>query len=216
MFLRLQNGRGKPNIFKHSITKQGFYIYTRKDEFMNNRFSDILKQLGKFISNFSVQENGIEYIFDGDVIHEGLEISTYDEKGDIVPLEDGEYTIQGIKCIVRDGKVAELPEKESKMENNNNEDENKSDENVGDGEKDPEKPLGNAEYADGRINELLAEIEALKAENEALKKENAELRSVPMDKPVPQRTNMSSESIVDVPDHIKGTKHEKAFKIFSK
>lgn len=186
---------------------------------MNNRFTDILKQVGKFISNFSVQENGKEYIFDGEVIFEGLEISTYDEQGDIIPLPDGEYTIQGTKCLVRDGKVAELPDKESKVEDNantTNEDANKNESNLGESEKDPDGDMGNSQYADGRIKELLAEIDALKAENDTLKKEIADLKRVPLAEPVPQRTNMSTESIVDVPEHIKRTKYEKAFKIFSK
>ena len=76
--------------------------------------------------------------------------------------------------------------------------------------------MGNSQYADGRIKELMAEIDALKAENDTLKKEIADLKRVPLAEPVPQRTNMSTESIVDVPEHIKRTKYEKAFKIFSK
>ena len=49
---------------------------------MNNRFVELKKQIGKFIANFSVtEEDGKEYIFDGEVIREGLEISTYDENG---------------------------------------------------------------------------------------------------------------------------------------
>ena len=71
---------------------------------MNNRFVEIRKQIGKFIANFSVtEEDGKEYIFDGDVIREGLEISTYNESGDVIPLPDGEYTIKGTKVIVTDG-----------------------------------------------------------------------------------------------------------------
>ena len=76
---------------------------------MNNRFVEIKKQLGKFIANFSVtEEDGKEYIFDGESIHEGLSVSTYDEKGDVVPLEDGEYTIQGVRVKMLEGKVSEL------------------------------------------------------------------------------------------------------------
>jgi hypothetical protein len=57
-------------------------------------------------------------------------------------------------------------------------------------------------------------VETLQGENEALKKELAELKSVPMAEPVPQRTNMSSQVSEEIPEHIKGTKYEKAYRIF--
>lgn len=187
---------------------------------MNNRFVELKKQIGKFIANFSVtEEDGKEYIFDGEVIREGLEISTYDENGDIVPLKDGEYTIKGVKVVMVDGVVNELPEKESKLENENNEsDDSKVKDEVKEdseqSENNPTDDLGNTEYADGRVAELTAQVETLQAENEALKKELAELKSVPMAEPVPQRTNMSSQVSEEIPEHIKGTKYEKAYRIF--
>jgi predicted RNase H-like nuclease (RuvC/YqgF family) len=154
-----------------------------------------------------------------------LEISTYDENGDIKPLEDGEYTIKGVKVVIVDGRVSELPEKDSKieMENENGNDGSNSEENESESAENSEsdsemgeQPMGNSNDADGRINELTAQVEALQAENEALRAELAELKAVPMAEPVPQRTNMSTQVGEEVPEHIKGTKYEKAYKIFSK
>lgn len=194
---------------------------------MHHRLVEIKKQIGKFIANFSVTaEDGKEYIFDGDIIREGLEISTYDENGDVIPLEDGEYTIKGVKVVIVEGKVSELPDKDSKIEMNENENvENGNDNAEGEGESQEgsegnndmgEKPMGNSNDADGRLAELTAQVETLQAENEALRAELAELKAVPMAQPVPQRTNMSTQMGEEVPDHIKGTKYEKAYKIFSK
>lgn len=193
---------------------------------MHHRLVEIKKQIGKFIANFSVTaEDGKEYIFDGDVIREGLEISTYDENGDIIPLEDGEYTIKGVKVVIVEGRVSELPEKDSKLEMNeennegdegtNNEGEGESQEGSESNESEGDEPLGNTNDADGRLAELTALVETLQAENEALRAELTELKAVPMAEPVPQRTNMSTQIGDEVPDHIKGTKYEKAYKIFS-
>ena len=179
---------------------------------MNNRFIEIRKQIGKFIANFSVtEEDGKEYIFEGDVIREGLEISTYDQNGDVVPLPDGEYTIKGVKVVMVDGAVNELPEKESRIEASEDTPPN----NEAPAEEDPQ-PAPNNEPKDGeRVSELTAQVEALKAENEALRKEIEELKSVPMADPVPQRTNMSTAANAETPDFLKGTRYEKAYKIFN-
>lgn len=186
---------------------------------MYHRLVEIKKQIGKFIANFSVTaEDGKEYIFDGDVIREGLEISTYDENGDIKPLEDGEYTIMGVKVVIVEGRVSELPEKDSKIEMNESDSE---EENGGGENSEGEETLGNPEHTDMMIAELTAQVETLQidllaitAENEALRAELAELKAVPMAEPVPQRTNMSTQVGDDVPAHIKGTKYEKAYKVF--
>lgn len=79
-----------------------------------------------------------------------------------------------------------------------------------------ERPMVSSNDADGRLAELTAQVETLQAENEALRAELAELKAVPMAEPVPQRTNMSTQMGEEVPDRIKGTKYEKAYKIFSK
>lgn len=177
---------------------------------MHNRFVEIRKQIGKFIANFSVtEEDGKEYIFDGETIREGLEISTYDEKGDIIPLPDGEYTIQGVKVKVVEGRVSELPEKESKVET-------KPETEMEEQPQEQEEPTPNPDEKETQLSDALNEIERLKAENEALKKELEQIKSVPMADPVPQRTNMSSEEVNEVSENVKGTKYEKAFRIFNK
>lgn len=185
---------------------------------MHHRLVEIKKQIGKFIANFSVTaEDGKEYIFDGDIIREGLEISTYNENGDVVPLEDGEYTIKGVKVVIVEGKVSELPDKDSKIEMNENaEGESESQEGSEENNDMGERPMVSSNDADGRLAELTAQVETLQAENEALRAELAELKAVPMAEPVPQRTNMSTQMGEEVPDRIKGTKYEKAYKIFSK
>lgn len=187
---------------------------------MYHRLVEIKKQIGKFIANFSVtEEDGREYIFNGETIREGLEISTYNENGDIVPLEDGEYIIKGVKVVIVDGRISELPEKDSKVDMNSENEADENGENKEDGESDKsvgDEPMGNSNNADGIIAELTAQIETLKAENEALRAELAELKAVPMAEPVPQRTNMSTQIGDEIPEHIKGTKYEKAYKIFGK
>lgn len=197
---------------------------------MNPRFVEIKKQIGKFIANFSVtEEDGKTYIFDGDVIREGLDINTYDENGDVIPLPDGEYVIKGVKCNVSEGKIVELPEKDSKEEptaapgNPNEEPHTESIARDGkkDGETEPKDAPQDAQEAtettaerDAVIADLKAENERLKAENEAMKAELKELKETPMASPVPQRTDMSSEADTDIPDNIKGTKYERAYKLF--
>lgn len=178
---------------------------------MNDRFIEIKKQIGKFIANFSVtEEDGKEYIFEGDVIREGLEISTYDQNGDVIPLPDGEYTIKGVKVRMVDGVVNELPDKESKVEASQD-----TPPQDGNAEEDPQTAPNNEPKDDARVAELTAQVEALKAENEALKKEIEELKSVPMADPVPQRTNMSTEENTETPDILKGTRYKKAYDIFN-
>lgn len=169
---------------------------------MNPRFIEIRKQIGKFIANFSVvEEDGTEYIFEGDVIREGLEISTYDSEGNVIPLPDGEYKVKGVAIVVADGKVMELPETNSR-------------------EKEVTEPDAEAvntpetENNQKRISELEAENENLKAENEALKAELEAIKKTPMAKPVPQRTDMASMEDKEVPEHLKGTKYERSYKIF--
>lgn len=198
---------------------------------MNPRFIEIKKQIGKFIANFSVtEENGKSYIFDGEIIREGLDISTYDDNGDVIPLPDGEYTIKGTVVKVADGKVCELPEKNSREAeapaNENPTDEPKTEGIARNEEKDggSEQPEANAQPTpnvesqdaekDAIISDLRAENDRLKAENEAMKAELKELKETPMASPVPQRTDMASDESDDVPENIRGTKFERAYKIF--
>jgi len=160
---------------------------------MKNRLAELKTAIGKFISNFSVADaGGIEYIFDGDVIAVGLEISKYDEQGNVAPLTDGEYTVNDIKFKIESGKVSEI------LSNNTP---------ALDPTIDPvTAPNANEPNKDSKaVPELMALIEALKAELAGLKK--------PLDTPVPQRTEMSSTE--NIPSIVEGTKYEKAFRIFS-
>lgn len=199
-------GRGNEQKHTNQHVKRIFYINGKIERVMNNRFVEIRKQIGKFIANFSVtEEDGKEYIFDGDVIREGLEISTYNESGDVIPLPDGEYTIKGTKVIVTDGKVSELPDKESKVEETPTEPKTDLNENPS-----QETPTEN----EGVIAELRQEIAEKESEIAELKKQIEELKNTPLANPVPQRTDMSTEQPTDIPDRVKGTKYEKACRIF--
>lgn len=198
---------------------------------MNNRFVEIKKQLGKFIANFSVsEEDGKEYIFDGETIHEGLAVSTYDDKGDVVPLEDGEYTIQGVKVKMLEGKVSELvadgEQKQTELsaeeaaaaaaeanpENGNLlNTETKVEVEKEEVEKKPEEEVDK----DKEIEELKGQISAKDKEIEDLKKELEELKKKPLAAPVPQRTDMSSHAApYQVPESVKGSSVEDACRIF--
>lgn len=196
---------------------------------MNPRFIEIKKQIGKFIANFSVtEENGKSYIFDGEIIREGLDISTYDDNGDVIPLPDGEYTIKGTVVKVADGKVVELPETNSREAEATANDETEktptdsiareAQETESEQAEATEQPTPNVESQDTEkdaiIADLKAENERLKAENEAMKAELTELKETPMASPVPQRTDMASDESDDVPENIRGTKYERAYKIF--
>ena len=81
---------------------------------MNSRFVELKKTLGKFISNFSVTtDNGKEILYDGEELHEGLQINTYDAKGDIIPLGDGDYTINGVDVTVQNGAISKISKKDN-------------------------------------------------------------------------------------------------------
>lgn len=199
---------------------------------MNNRFVEIKKQLGKFIANFSVtEEDGKEYIFDGESIHEGLSVSTYDEKGDVVPLEDGEYTIQGVRVKMLEGKVSELvadgEQKQTELsaeeaaaaaaeanpENGNLlNTETKVEVEKEEVEKKPEEEV---DSKDKEIEELKSQVSAKDKEIEDLKKELEELKKKPLAAPVPQRTDMGShEAPYQIPESVKGSSVEDACRIF--
>ena len=163
---------------------------------MHHRLVEIKKQIGKFIANFSVTaEDGKEYIFDGDIIREGLEISTYNENGDVVPLEDGEYTIKGVKVNIVDGKVAKMPE--------NTPANAPQTQNANEGEQQPTIE---------EMNDLRAERDRLKAENETMRAELEELKKKPLATPVPQTTQKTGKD--ETPETIKGSRFEKAYRVF--
>lgn len=188
---------------------------------MNNRFVQMKKELGKFIANFSVTEDdGKEYIFDGDTIHEGLAIQTYDDNGDIIPLPDGEYTIKGVKCIVADGLVSSLPDKESKVEPSEEKPDGDKGDDKGDGDdadKPENKPSDGSEEVEQykhQVEQLQSDITAKEARIKELEAEVEELKKKPLATPVPQRTDMSDDGIFEPSDNVKGTKFESACRIF--
>ena len=142
-----------------------------------------------------IKFNGKEYIFDGDIIREGLEISTYNENGDVVPLEDGEYTIKGVKVNIVDGKVAKMPE--------NTPANAPQTQNANEGEQQP---------TIDEMNDLRAERDRLKAENETMRAELEELKKKPLATPVPQTTQKTGKD--ETPETIKGSRFEKAYRVF--
>lgn len=172
---------------------------------MNRRFIDLKKTLGKFIANFStVEEDGKTFIFDGDEIREGLAVSTYDDKGDVVPVEDGEYTIKGVKVDIVNGLVSELPDKDSKpVEGTSEPTEDK------DPVKEPERDFFEFE-AEGELRQRIADLEA---EIALLKEENEDLKQKAAGTPVPQRTEMSRYK-QGCNDDMKGTRFDRAAQIF--
>lgn len=168
---------------------------------MNKRLLEIKKTLQKFISNFEeVSEGEQVFIFEGENIYEGLDVNTRDADANIIPVPDGEYTIKGVKVQIEGGKVTKLPEKENHQEPPKNAPESK--------EKDGDDKTPTIE----ELNDLRAENDRLKAENDTMRAELEELKKKPLATPVPQVVKNNANG--DTPDVIKGTRYEKAFKVF--
>lgn len=186
---------------------------------MNNRFVELRKQLGKFVANFSIEDgDGNSFIFEGDEISVGLEVSTYAEDGSVVPLADGEYTIKEKEVIVKDGRIENFKgngdllntEQEVKVEV-----EQKTETEQ---EKPAETPQEAPETTESveqykhTIEQLQSDCEAKDARIAELEAKVKEYESKSLDAPVPQITNMSDEK-PDVSEAVKGTKFEKAARI---
>lgn len=170
---------------------------------MNSRFVELKKTLGKYISNFSVtNDNGKEFLYDGEELHEGLQINTYDANGDIIPLGDGDYTINGVDVTVQNGVISKI---------------SKTDNVPADPDKDttadPAAAPAAAPAADPN-KDLVEENKNLKLEIESLKAEIADLKK-PAGKAVEQKTQLSSNSDNKLEDRTKGTKFESAYRIFN-
>lgn len=174
---------------------------------MNSRFVELKKTLGKFISNFSVTtDNGKEILYDGEELHEGLQINTYDANGDIIPLGDGDYTINGVDVTVQNGAISKISKKDNVAADPNK-----------DPNKEPNKePTAEpaAEPAADPNKDLVEENKNLKLEIESLKAEIADLKK-PAGKAVEQKTQLSSNSDNKLDDRTKGTKFESAYRIFN-
>ena len=178
---------------------------------MNSRFVELKKTLGKFISNFSVTtDNGKEILYDGEELHEGLQINTYDANGDIIPLGDGDYTINGVDVTVLNGAISKISKKDNVAADPNKEPNKEPN-------KDPNKEPNKEPTADPTADpnkDLVEENKNLKLEIESLKAEIADLKK-PAGKPVEQKTQLSSNSENKLDDRTKGTKFESAYRIFN-
>ena len=174
---------------------------------MNSRFVELKKTLGKFISNFSVTtDNGKEILYDGEELHEGLQINTYDANGDIIPLGDGDYTINGVDVTVQNGAISKISKKDNVAADPSKE---ASKEAKADPAADPNK-----DPAADPNKDLVEENKNLKLEIESLKAEIADLKK-PAGKAVEQKTQLSSNSDNKLDDRTKGTKFESAYRIFN-
>ena len=182
----------------------------------NKRFSELRKALTKYISNFSVQKVGdMEVIFDGEELFEGIEVNTYDADGKIIPLSDGEYEINGKKVQVTDGKVSAILDKEPSKKTEETQKTDLSEEEKAFAERKAEliKFIEESNDADA-IKERVADfLESLNTDNPDEPKNKDE--EEPLADPIPQKTNMSSANANQVPENVKGTKFERAYRLFN-
>lgn len=177
---------------------------------MHKRFVELKKTLGKFIANFStVEEDGVTYIYDGEVIREGLAVSTYDERGDVVPLSDGEYCIKGVKVVIVDGLVHDLPDvtpKPAEVQPTT-----QLSEQTPEVQEQPSEEQTEQEQS-APTADLMRQIKDLEDANAALTAEVAELKSRSAAAPLPQQTEMHP---TDRKSDMTGTKYERAAQIFA-
>lgn len=165
------------------------------------------------LSNFSVaNDEGKDIIFNGDEVYQGLEVNTYDDNGDVVPLTDGTYVINGIEVIVANGVVTELVTKEEPIEASIEPELEPIEEEV-EVPTEEVKQDENEAYMN-EIAELKESILALQSENDELKAELENLKK-PADKPIKGSTLMNSNVKNDIPKEIKGSKFERAYNVFN-
>lgn len=122
----------------------------------------LAKALLKF--NDYVTEDNITITIEGD-IEVGKEVYTTDDNGDIVPLANGTYDVEGVTIVVEGAVITQIKEQTQEEETPQTEEEVVLEEQ-------PQEEQVNEE-----VETLKAEIETLKAENEALKVENEALKS---------------------------------------
>lgn len=69
-----------------------------------------LMRLARMVLRFATTMVGeTEWIHDGP-LSVGTEVYTEDEKGELIPVADGEYETENMKIVVKDGKIEELNE----------------------------------------------------------------------------------------------------------
>lgn len=72
-----------------------------------------LMKLAKLVMNFAETKVGdAVWIHEGEDLAVGTEVLVEDENGEMVPVEDGEYMLDGNKITIKDGKVEEIEAKE--------------------------------------------------------------------------------------------------------
>ncbi len=171
---------------------------------MKKSFIQLKKSLTKAFMSLSSDklEDGTEIVYDSETIYNGLAINKYDDNGELIPLEDGEYTIKGARYKVANGEIVEeltdeepQPQKEPvKMEAET---------------PDIEAVKADIEALKDEIKTLSAAVEATKASIEEIKK----LLDAPQDKPAP--APKKEVAMADEAPNVMGTKFEKAYKIFN-
>ena len=75
-----------------------------------------LMRLARMVLKFMTTMVGeTEWIHEGELIV-GTEVYTEDEKGELIPVADGEYETENMKIVVKDGKVSEIVETQEPQE----------------------------------------------------------------------------------------------------
>ena len=171
-------------------------------------FNELRKVVGKFVSNFSVVKvDDKEFVYDSETLYEGLNINTYGESGELIPVDSGTYTIEGVSIDIVDGVIIKI-ERNNQTETSDTIEEVESIETV-------------EEIASVEPTESIAEPnEALMARLDTLQAEMSEIKELlqnvvtslrqPLDNEVPQSPTVATKNTN------KGTKLEKAERILGK
>lgn len=147
---------------------------------MKNKLWKLAKMLIQFKEY--ITEQG-KLIVSGDLV-EGTEVAIENENGELVPVSDGEYKLDEVKVVVKEGEIAEIISEEPKNEEPKNE-EPKPEEME---QPEPEDPKNDEpDEKDLKIQELeglLADRDAIIEELTAKIKELEEKLNKPVEDPV--------------------------------
>lgn len=155
------------------------------------------KMLAETFAQVSTNKGILAWDGDAEMPEVGDAVYSFDEDGNQISVEDGEYKLDdGTIIVVENGKVAEIRDPEKSNAESEGEGESQEDapadsgEDVPDGEQEAEEdvPAPEAEEEpvderDARIAELEARIAELMAENEELRARIAELEGKPAAEP---------------------------------
>ena len=167
---------------------------------MKNRIK-LAKALLKF--NDYVTADNITITTEGN-LEVGKEVYTTDEQGEIIPLGNGEYDVEGVTIIVEGGVITEIKEQEVEQP----EETTTIEEEVVLVEQPEETTNTEVEELKAKIAELEAENEALKLENEQLKAE-LEKAKEPIAEPIEndfakqEKENKQEKGKIDFTKYIK-------------